>query len=110
MNSPTVRACFSWVMITRFARQCTISLGLLLSLACICHATETEEPKILLKLTGLWGGSVTPAKDARTPGEKANAEVLEAFLKKFPRYGFQPSRTIRLPQGQAAESSLLMAM
>lgn len=84
-----------------------ILLGLVLASA---HAAPKQEEKVLLKITGLWGGSVTPRKDARTPDEKANAEILEAFLQKFPQYGFQTSRTIRLIGSKAAESSLLMAM
>ncbi|MCS7047903.1 MAG: extracellular solute-binding protein [Verrucomicrobiae bacterium] len=71
----------------------------------------TEDERILLKITGLWGGVSAPGRDARTPEEKAQAEVVLAFLQKFPQYGFQSSRTIRLPAGsKAAEASLLMAM
>lgn len=78
-------------------------------------ASNTPSPapdeRILLKITGLWGGTVTPGREARTAEEKASAEVYAAFLQKFPHYGFQPSRTIRLPAGsKAAESALLMAM
>lgn len=73
------------------------------------HAEDDE--RILLKITGLWGGIATPGREARTPDEKARAEVVMAFLRKFPPYGFQSSRTIRLPAGsKAAEAALLMAM
>lgn len=96
-------------MINSYTRAFAISLCFLLCGTCLCDAGENGDEKILLKMTGLWGGNTVPSKDARTPEDKANAEILEAFLAKFPHYGFQASRTLTLG-GKAAESSLLMAM
>ncbi|MBI4025312.1 MAG: extracellular solute-binding protein [Verrucomicrobia bacterium] len=92
-----------------FTRILLLLIALLSIATGVARENEKEEPKILLKATGLWGGSVTFRKDARTPSEKAGAEILDAFLTKFPQYGFAQSRTIRLP-GKAFESALLMAM
>jgi len=97
-------------MIKGFLRACTISLSFLFCAGVVCRAEPgTEDEKILLKITGLWGGSSTPGKDARTPEEKARAEIVQAYLTKFPQYGFESSRTLQLP-GKAFESALLMAM
>lgn len=99
-------------MIRTFTRSAVIFLVLALGASHVSMAAgNSDDDKILLRITGLWGGNVTPRKDARTPQDKASAEILEAFLQKFPNYGFQASRTIKLPAGsKAAESSLLMAM